>query len=124
MTLDAFGDLCPRCLSLLTIVQRRCASCGWDPSSPDVRRPARPDDAVHPTQHHVYSAADLDAILAELAACGTDPHALRRWAARREVRTALVRASRIVSSVRLTGRTAGGGWVEFSLVDGEWRRSH
>lgn len=124
MTLDAFGDLCPRCLSLLTIVQRRCASCGWDPSSPAVRRRPGADAAVHPTRRDVYSAADLEAILAELRACGSDPVALRRWAARREVRTALVRASRLVSSVRLTGRTPGGGWVEFSLVDGTWQRSH
>lgn len=77
----------------------------------------------HPTQHTVYSAADIAAVLDELRECGADPLALRRWAARREVRTALVRASRLVSSVRLPGKTPGGGWVEFSLIDGAWSRT-
>ncbi len=122
MTLDEFGDLCPRCLTLLTIADRHCVTCGWS-NRPDPGRPAAPPVA-HPTQHEVYAAEHLDAILAELQACGADPVALRRWAARREVRTALVRAGRVVSSVRLTGRTRGGGWVEFTLVDGTWRRSH
>ncbi|MGM1030062.1 MAG: hypothetical protein ACQEWM_09380 [Actinomycetota bacterium] len=77
----------------------------------------------HPTQHTVYSAADIAEVLAELQACGTDPLDLRRWAGRREVRTALVRAGRAISSVRLTGKAPGGGWVEFSLVDGAWART-
>lgn len=77
----------------------------------------------HPTQNAVYSAADIDAVLEELQACGTDPLALRRWAGRREVHTALVRASRVLSSVRLPGRTAGGAWVEFMLVQGAWART-
>lgn len=78
----------------------------------------------HPTQHDVYSPADLDEILDELKACGTDPQDLRRWAGRREVRTGLVRANRSVSSVRLAGTTRSGGWVEFSLVQGAWERTH
>lgn len=77
----------------------------------------------HPTQHTVYSAADIAEVLAELRACGPDPLDLRRWAARREVHTALVRAGRELSSVRLPGRTPGGGWVEFGLVDGVWART-
>ncbi|WP_343916810.1 hypothetical protein [Agrococcus citreus] len=77
----------------------------------------------HPTQRSVYSAADIAEVLAELQACGPDPLELRRWAGRREVRTALVRASRVISSVRLPGKAPGGGWVEFSLVDGAWART-
>ncbi|ROR67107.1 hypothetical protein [Agrococcus jenensis] len=77
----------------------------------------------HPTQHPVYSPADIAAVLTELTACGTDPLVLRRWAGRREVHTAMVRASKALSSVRLPGRTPGGGWVEFALVEGAWMRT-
>lgn len=78
----------------------------------------------HPTQHAVYSAEDIAAVLEELRECGPDPLSLRRWAARRDVRTALVRAGRSLSSVRLPGKGPGGGWVEFALVQGAWARTH
>ncbi|MGC5078399.1 hypothetical protein [Agrococcus sp. DT81.2] len=77
----------------------------------------------HPTQHAVYSAADIAEVLEELRACGADPLNLRRWAARRDVHTALVRAGRTLSSVRLPGKAPGGGWVEFALVEGAWART-
>lgn len=77
----------------------------------------------HPTQHAVYSAADIAEVLDELRECGADPLRLRRWAARREVRTARVRAGRTISSVRLPGKAPGGGWVEFGLVEGAWART-
>lgn len=83
-----------------------------------------PDMSDHPTQHAVYSAQDIAEVLDELRACGADPLTLRRWAARRDVRTALVRASRSLSSVRLPGKAPGGGWVEFALVQGAWARTH
>lgn len=77
----------------------------------------------HPTQHSVYSAADIAEVLQELRECGPDPLSLRRWAARRDVRTALVRAGRTMCSVRLPGKTPAGGWVEFALVEGAWART-
>ncbi len=78
----------------------------------------------HPTQHAIYSSADIAQILEELRVCGPDPLDLRRWAARREVHTALVRAGRVLSSVRLPGKAKGGGWVEFQLIQGSWARTH
>jgi hypothetical protein len=83
-----------------------------------------PKMSDHPTQHAVYSAADIAEVLEELQVCGSDPLSLRRWAARRDVHTGLVRAGRSLSSVRLPGKAPGGGWVEFALVEGAWARTH
>ncbi|WAC67381.1 hypothetical protein OVA14_06560 [Agrococcus sp. SL85] len=82
--------------------------------------PGRPE---HPTRRLLLRDADVDEILAELQEQAPDPQALRRWAAGRGVRTALVRAGAHGMSVRLVGRTPGGAWVELASVDGTWRRT-
>lgn len=77
----------------------------------------------HATRRLLLRDADVAEILAELQEQAGDPLALRRWAARRGVRTALVRAGAHGMSVRLVGRTPSGAWVDLERVDGTWRRA-